>query len=351
MGRLWGHESVRRALGQALSQGRLPHALLFHGPAGVGKRTLASTLGQFLLCQHPRGSEEEWTPCEECSSCRWVRAGTHPDFHLLQPQRSQRTGPSGVVRQEVISIESVRAVAEGAQYSPVVSSCQVFLIVRADTMTAEAANALLKTLEEPPPGTYLFLTATNRAALLPTVLSRCVSMPMGLCPRGTVEAFLQEEKGLSPQEAAWIAALAGGRIGEAARLAEEPRLRQWRQQAVELLCRLKSGPPVMALTLAERAAGSGEEGIAEADGMEVPRLLDLLQSLYRDALMRCWGWPSLWPPEEGRWEEWAGGLAPEALLRGWKDLEQAQRLLRRNANAQLVLEQLFLRLHEGMGAG
>ena len=358
MARLWGHGAVRRVLSRALSGDRLAHAYFFYGPAGVGKRTVALRLAQWLLCESPELQETDWAPCGSCADCLLFGGGGHPDLCLVEPQSVRRGGTSTTAQPEVIPIESVRRLQHEVQYRPARAQRKIAVMVGADSLTSDAAHALLKTLEEPPADVHLFLTATNRSALLPTLLSRCAQLPFGLSSRETVERYLREEHHTPEGQARWIATLAGGCLGLATRLAHDPHWQEYGEQAASVWRELREGPPTQALRLAEQwtsrgssqptqGSGSDEEASSarSGEGDATDSLLVSMQSICRDALVKRWEEAAPWLEAFPDLDTWLSSTPPRALLRCVHALARARRLLRRNANAQLTLEQLFLSLH------
>ncbi|MGL6040073.1 MAG: DNA polymerase III subunit delta' [Deefgea sp.] len=162
---------------------RLPHALLITGEPGIGKRVFAEYLAQFLLCEDTNKSTQ---PCGVCDGCRWYLAGNHPDFRVLQPEEAEddRADESDSKKpkkkSEIIRVEDVRALADFVNLSAHRRSLRVTLVVPADTMNVAAANAFLKTLEEPPAGAVFILVADHWRRLLPTIRSRCRVFPLSL---------------------------------------------------------------------------------------------------------------------------------------------------------------------------
>ena len=162
----WQLDAARAALAQRASW---PHALLVHGPRGIGKHALALNFAQALLCEAPRA---DGLACGECAGCRYAIAGQHPDFMrlellLIDPDE----GTLAAV--ETIGIDRVRALTEFVQLTSHRQRAKVAVIAPAERMNAAAANALLKTLEEPPPGTYLILVSDQPGRVPATILSRC----------------------------------------------------------------------------------------------------------------------------------------------------------------------------------
>ena len=190
--------------------GRLPHALLIYGPRGVGKLGLAEGVSQLLLC------EGKAKPCGVCDACRWYLAGNHPDFRRIEPEALAKLPP--VDADEVsekrpkqpsiqIKIEQVRELADFLYVRSHRGGMRVALVHPAEDMNENAANALLKGLEEPPAGAMFLLVSHRPAQLLPTIRSRCVAIPVPIPPR---EAALTWLKSQNIKDAERWLAYAGG---------------------------------------------------------------------------------------------------------------------------------------------
>ena len=171
-----GHTTLRHALLGALAEGRLHHALLFEGAEGVGRTTVARWLMARANCPSPTGVE----PCGSCSSCRRIEAGTHPDMHLVVPEGAG------------IQVARIREMVRALGYHRHDASHRFVLIEPAEAMAAPASNALLKTLEEPPPDTHFVLIARHASGLLPTIVSRCQRHRLAPVDDATLTAWLQE---------------------------------------------------------------------------------------------------------------------------------------------------------------
>ena len=163
---------------------RLPHAILLTGATGTGKEHFAQYLVQALLCEAPSADH---TPCGRCEGCRWLAHGTHPDFRHLTPLVEEVEGKAAVRKLEVIKIDAVRAVIEFAFLSSHRAGRRVVLVEPAEAMNLNAANALLKVLEEPPEGVVFVLITHRLQQLLPTLRSRCRIVP--LAPPSTEAAL------------------------------------------------------------------------------------------------------------------------------------------------------------------
>lgn len=197
-----GHQQNKEFLQKLLKPGSRPHALLFYGMGGIGKKMLALHFAKTFLCKSVSKK-----PCGICESCRLMdienNSFAHPDFYLLTAEEAGKD----------IKIEQVKEMAKQAAFAPVLSEHKVCIIDDAGQMTAEAANSLLKLLEEPPPG-WLFILITQQAErLLPTVLSRVVRLRFDAPDSSAVQQILKA-KGIT-QNTQVLAALAGGSPGRA----------------------------------------------------------------------------------------------------------------------------------------
>jgi DNA polymerase-3 subunit delta' len=300
-----------------LDAGRLPHALLFSGPDGVGKRLTALELAKALNCTGPAAGRDA---CDACPACRLVDRGAHPDIMAVAPD-----GRS-------LKIAQVREVERHVALSPYAGRRRVAVLDAAELMTLEAANAFLKTLEEPPSAAVLVLISSAPTSLLPTIRSRCQEVRFGPLADDVVAALLVEG-GIDPAEAPRAAALGGGSLTLARAWAE----RFPRQKQDEVLQETQAGlaSPGRALALAKKLQ---EEYKGRRD--LVPWLLLLLAAWARD----------LARPPAGAGA--AGAARPErepvslrTALAFYDAVAAAQAALESNVNLQLALEAMLLRMH------
>ena len=315
-----GHDWAVELLQRAIAAGRPPHALLITGPPGVGKGTLAHSLAQALLCIDDR------RPCGQCRACRLVADNAHPDVHWVLPQ-----GQS-------LKIEQVRALNRQLVLAPVEGSWQVAVLDQFESATAGAANALLKTLEEPSPNVMLILLAQQAEALLPTIVSRCQVLALRPIPQPAVERALQERWSVEPEQARLLSHLCGGRLGWAVRAAADPALMDKHHQAVDDLLRVLQGSRVERLMYAEALARQSRSVIAEQ--------FEMWTSWWRDVLLLRAG-SSAALTHIGRRAELerlaARGSIQEAQA-ALAAIYEALAQLEQNANPRLVVEALLLRL-------
>jgi DNA polymerase III subunit delta' len=195
----WQSEVSQRIAGM---RSRMPHALLLKGPQGIGKLDFAMDLAASLLCESPNA---EGTACGNCPSCHWFMQEAHPDFRLLQPEAlneaeeaEEEEGKKKKASRQ-IPIDQVRELYDFTSLSAHRGGYRVALVYPAEAMNSNAANALLKTLEEPPPKMLILLVSHKPQQLLPTILSRCVAISM---PQPSLEesvAWLQQQGVNQPQ--------------------------------------------------------------------------------------------------------------------------------------------------------
>jgi DNA polymerase III subunit delta' len=196
---------------------RLPHALVFAGPVGVGKATTALALAAWFLCQKPLPARA----CGKCESCRALAAGIHPDFHLVMREQIRQHDKSGKSKGTQLAIEVIRGeLVAPASRTAVLGRGKFFVVEQAELATAQAQNAMLKTLEEPAGRSVIVLLTDSPEFLLPTILSRCQMVRFGSLPVDLVKKRLQE-RGIETAVAAEAAELSDGSLGGAMRLISE----------------------------------------------------------------------------------------------------------------------------------
>ena len=211
-----GHRSLLGLLARTVSRDTLPPTLLFAGPEGVGKRRVAVALAQAINCEAPVRTPPsrkltddglELDACGSCPSCQRIERGVHGDVLLIQP------GETGAIK-----IEQAREIVDRASYRPFEGRMRIVIIDEADTLVRQAQNALLKTLEEPPPGSVFILVSSRPDVLLPTVRSRCPQLRFGRLRATEVAELLVQDHGYAETDARAAAANADGSPGRALRV-------------------------------------------------------------------------------------------------------------------------------------
>jgi len=359
----YGNERIVTALRGMLARGRVPHALLFAGPRGMGKFTLALMFAQAANCER-LAAEGEF--CGECATCQkigeladpgpLVERGlesrgpspdtatvervplilqSHPDVWLLLPDPVRLRNP---VARPVLRLGQLRAVQRAAQFVPAARR-RIFILERAETMTEANSNAFLKILEEPPETSTLVLLTAQPDALLPTIRSRCLQFFFAPLAGGEVERVLEAHRKMTPAARRLAAQLSRGCPGAA--LAMDPEeSRRLRREALGLVERVAAGgdfTQVFQLT-AQLTKG-------EAVGFE--NLLELFYNLFHDLLDAVSGVssPALRNPDlQGDIEALAKRVSAEWVARAVGRLDRLSSGARRNTNRQLALDSMAAEL-------
>ena len=327
-GEILGHHKQIRELRNMLAEGKLPHALLLSGPAGVGKKMIGRLLAAAILCEQPRQGK----PCGACASCRGLLAGGHPDYYELVPEARGKGA-------RLIHIEEIRELTGLAAHYPVLSDRRVLLIDEADAMNEQAANSLLKTLEEPPGQVTFILVTGARSALLDTIVSRCMPVSFGMLSQEDLQKLLSE-RNVPVQEAAELAALADGSIGRALVLYENGGLAR-RDEALAFLQQLKQ-MPIQGLWAKAQQMGEWEREPVQEWLLYFRMLLRDLLVLYEDGAS-----PLLY--HQDRREALLALLVSftdRQLFALLDEVRELQRRLLANVNLRLQLEAFFLRLRD-----
>lgn len=308
---LYGQPIAQRQLRQSLARGRISHAYLFSGPPGTGKKTAALAWAQALNCPRRTGDDA----CDQCPTCRGIQSGVHPDLILVRPQEAS------------IRLEQVREIRRRITYGPCQARYLVVILVQAENLTLEAANALLKSLEEPS-SRSVFVVVSDRPEEIPaTVRSRCQTISFRPIPRKLVAEFLRQ-KGVSQEDAEWLATVSGGSLSRAEELAMQPAKRNW---LLELWYRVWRESGLEVLRLAKEAAA--------ADGSEVV-------TAFTTWLRDLWVWARTgqkeWLRDPKAVENLPAGVSGAEIKRLRRTLAAAWAGLERSVQEQLLWEVLFL---------
>lgn len=296
----------------------LPHALLIHGPKGVGKLALAERVAQLILCE---ATDVPSRPCGACEGCRWFSAGSHPDFRRVEPEAlappaeaDAEDAPAEPAKKgkpsQVIKVEQVRALGDFLNVGSHRGRRRVALVHPAEEMNPNAANALLKGLEEPPGGAMFILVAHRPARLLPTIRSRCVAVPVSVPERGRALEWLASQ---GVREAArWLAFGGGAPL----------RAQEFFAGAASL----------------ERLLGSiqGGGGYLPDSREELEALAEALQKVALDRSLAAFGLPPKYGTAPGR-----STTDARAWLRFARDMGPHRALARHPLNARLFACQML----------
>jgi DNA polymerase III subunit delta' len=325
-----------------------PHALLLHGQAGIGKLHFAQHLARGLLCEAPLSNGE---PCGTCPACNWFAQGNHPDYRIVVPEAlAAEVGPAGAddgekaaekgdkgddegkksrAPSKEIRIEQVRSLLNFTGVGSHRGGMRVVVLYPAEALNVAAANALLKTLEEPPAGVVFLVVSARIDRLLPTIISRCRQWPMGTPAPEAARAWLAAQ---GVADAAGLLAEAGGAPLAAFALAsdENRTLRDW--------------------TIGQLSAGAACDAFACGEALQklpVPLVLGWLQRWVYDLLAeRTAGRPRYFPQANAALTRCAAKLDAPALARYLKAVTRQRAVESHPLNARLVFEELFLGYRE-----
>lgn len=326
--RIRGHDALVEGFRRAVRRGRLAHAYLFTGPAGVGKRLFAVELAKSLLCEN--ATEDELQACDRCPSCVQVEAGTHPDFFpAVRPPEALE-----------FPIELMRELCRGFALKSARGRGKVVLIDDADDLNEESANCFLKTLEEPPPRSVLILIGSTSDRQLPTIVSRCQVIRFAPLPASVVDELVQAQGVEDAALRARLVHLGGGSPGLALELAD-PALWEFRRELLAGLTKTPMRSVELAQKWMEFVEEAGKESAAQRRRAQLA--LRLVIDFLDDALTIAMNGS----PRRTELEDRAGieGLARRAgahrLLEVLERCLEADRQIERRVQLVLVLEGLM----------
>jgi DNA polymerase III, delta'' subunit len=320
---LVGHEWAVDMLKKHVSQGTTRHAYLFAGPPGLGRRTLALRFAQALNCQTP---VEAGIPCGQCRDCKQIEAMQHADLTIVRAESEGGT----------LKVDQIREARRSLTLKPYQSNYRVALFLRFQEANDNAANALLKTLEEAPSYAVLILTADHPEQLLPTIVSRCEVLRLRPLKIESVQSAL-ENRGIETGQARLIAHISGGRFGYALRLIENDSLLEKREERLNDLQSLISASRVEKFAYADKLA-------RDKESMRQAVLIWL--SYWRDVMLRSAQaeTPLVNVDRNVEIEDLAERLDLSIARRAVSNFEDVLEKMERNVNSRLLAEVLLLDL-------
>jgi len=329
-----GQSRAISLLQRSLEQESMAHAYLLVGPPHVGKMTLALNLAQALNCQ---GAEP---PCGLCDACQKIASGKHADVQVIGLNSA---GNSTDKPRTEIGIDQIREIQHSSSLPPFEGRYKVFIIDGAEFMSTEAANCLLKTLEEPASGVVFILLTTNDAVLPATVVSRCQRLELRPLATSQVGVALSERWGIEPQKAELLARLSHGCLGWALLAAADDSLLRQRAERVDKLLDIASGDYEERFNYAAQLVAQFSQNRSL-----VQEILDLWLDWWRDLLLVKLGCSDAITniDHQAMLVDLARGYNLAEVRAFINSIQAAGEQLRQNANPRLVLEVLMLSIPE-----
>lgn len=318
-----GQDRATGFLKNAIRKDRLAHAYLFTGMDGVGKRTTAVNLAMAVNCL----DMEDLDSCGKCMSCRKIQSAAHPDIQIIEPH-GQST-----------SVDQVRELSRSLYYKPIEARKRVCIIVRGERIQEVAANALLKTLEEPPSDTLLIITALERKDLLSTVVSRCQHLGFSPLTPAQIADRLCQERGIHVHTARILSFLSEGSLGRAMTM-DSQSVMEKREQLISEVCNIKLSQAKRFLVLSE-SLGKSSDDLIDTLGIFMSWFRDVM--ILKNAQGNCP--PIIHVDRLDKLKEWSMRFSNQHLLEILTCINESKKAIKRNVNKSLVLESMLFSIN------
>ena len=320
-----GQEAIKNQLKTAIKTNAVFHAYLFHGENGLGKKAMAKAFAATLMCE----SNEEDKPCGQCRACKQEESGNHPDVTWVVPEKAS------------IGVDEIRdKINHTIDIKPYSGDYKVYIIDKAEKMTTEAQNALLKTLEEPPTYAVIILMTSNMNVILPTIQSRCINMEFRPIGENTVIEYLQHKLKVPDYLAKTSATFAQGNLGRAIRYATSEHFLEKKDIVFNIL-RHAQELPLSEMIDKIREIGQDKDRVSD--------YIDLMVMWYRDVLL----FKATKDMNQLLFGEEYSYILKEATRRDYEKIEEildafqkAKARLDANVNFEVVMELMLLTLKE-----
>jgi len=319
-----GQKEIVDSLRNSIASGRVGHAYIFSGPKGIGKKTMARIFTGLLLCEKSDGAER----CGECPPCLLFDSGSNPDFKEINPADSS------------IGVDDIRDMQSDIIIRPLYSNRKVYLITDADRMTVQAQNCLLKTLEEPPSYAVIILTSSNYDVLLETIRSRAVNYNFKKNSFEEVKEFLKTNIKLEDKPIDFIASYADGIIGTALKLAASDEFTGIRDKTIDMIIKLSDSKLASVFDIYK---------FFDENKSYIETVLDIMVLFYRDLIMvkkEQSGHILINSDKKDIILNSARRFSLRKLLSNIEAVETANKYLRQNANFQLTIEVMLMKIQE-----
>lgn len=323
-----GQREVITSLENSIRSNKVGHGYIFSGPRGIGKRTVAKVFASLLLCQELSKNGHELSPCGSCLCCQLVQNGTNPDLHIVETDENS------------ISVEEIRKLQSDINIRPMYSKRKVYLIFDCDKMTVQAQNCLLKTLEEPPGYGVIILTSSNYDALLETIRSRSLRYNFRKNTSQEIREILEDRCVDSIKEKDFIISYSDGIIGTALELAQSGEFAQIREQTLEIVQKLVKARLLDVFEVYD---------FFEDNKANIDTILDIMTLYYRDLLVALNSWKENILINSDKKDIILDNVSKytiNKLVRNVEIIENTRRSLKYNANYQLAVETMLMKLQE-----
>lgn len=320
-----GNEKNLKFLKESAQSGRISHAYIISGPDGTGKKTFAANAAAALLCENHK-SRPEFSPCGMCASCKRALSGNHPDIIRITHEK-----------ETVLSVDEIRSqLVRDIDIKPYYGPYKIYIVEDAHLMPAQAQNALLKTIEEPPAYAVVFLLTDNADAFLDTIKSRSIKLDMQPLSSALTEKELIKE-GADPLKAAEISAFSRGNLGLAKKLLSDPAAGELTDFVTDFLTKIKDADALEISKAADTLSANGSADIP-----------DILKKWYRDVLVlkSSANRKLYFPGYKETLSRQAETLSYESINNIFTDIDEAYTRLTFNVNSKAVYEALFLRIRQ-----
>ena len=320
-----GHEQIKEHFRNAVETGKVSHAYILSGEAGMGRKSLANAFALSLLCE--KGMAE---PCMQCHACKQVLSGNHPDLIYVTHEKPASIGVDDIREQ----------LNDTIQVRPYSSYYKIYIVDEAEKMTVQAQNALLKTIEEPPAYAVILLLTTNQDSFLPTILSRCVQLKLKPLKDTVVKEYLVQSLGEDESQADIYAAFARGNLGKAIHLAQSEEFGVMYKEMLRLLKHIKDTDISELLDYIRKV---------KEENLDIRECLDFMQMWYRDILMyKTTKYINLliFKDEFSTVKSVSTTSGYDGLERILEAIDKARIRLDANVNTELVMELMLLTMKE-----
>lgn len=323
--KIHGHARQIEILDRAVKNNKVPHAYLFSGTSGIGKKLVAARFAKSLQCE-----ARDNKPCNTCLPCKKLEDGNHPDITLVEPDG------------QFIKVEQIRELQKRLGYKPFEGKATICIIDGADRLNISAANSLLKTLEEPPAQTHIVLIAENIRMVIPTILSRCQRINFSPLPMEEVEEILKRDESFAAEDIKTIAAMSGGSPGKALNMAGLFPIEE-KNRLLQEFSKMDS---------ADKAFSIAEEMVAKDQLDRIMEKLELLKFFIRDVMLMKLGCSSklINISQKNIIHKRASQFTIKDIISKIDIISEAEKAINMNANKRLTIETMLLRLCKGNGS-